>query len=216
MSSTNANVNTPPSDDGGDLSNSLGSAEVEFVSTEEKKPATTQYVVLGSLLLIAPVVIYFMYNRNGPTPAAAAAANQPSEAQQTVKTFLDNGEDGMKLMRQMLQSTEKVVKNFLNHQTPQVPLSDLKTNPFRVTKPAADDSEAAGKKKHEEERQAMLKAVGNLNLQSIMSGKRGACMINNTLYTEGQQVGQFTVEKISPGVVIVKSGQYRFELKMQK
>ena len=41
-------------------------------------------------------------------------------------------------------------------------------------------------------------------------------MINNTMYTEGQQVDSFVVEKINPGTVVVKSSVYRFELRMQK
>jgi type II secretory pathway component PulC len=41
-------------------------------------------------------------------------------------------------------------------------------------------------------------------------------MINNTLYSEGQQVESFTIEKITPDSVIVKNGSYRFELKMQR
>ena len=48
------------------------------------------------------------------------------------------------------------------------------------------------------------------------SDKAKACMIGNTLYQEGQQVEMFTIEAINPGGVIVKSGAYRFELKMQR
>ena len=67
------------------------------------------------------------------------------------------------------------------------------------------------------ERQAALKAVQALQLQSIMFGEtRRACMINNALCTEGQQVDDFVIEKITQGAVIVRSGTYRFELKMQK
>ena len=62
-----------------------------------------------------------------------------------------------------------------------------------------------------------LKAVQAMNLQSIIhSGSRKACMINNTLYMEGQQADQFIIEKITPSGVVVKVGVYRFELKMQK
>ena len=78
-------------------------------------------------------------------------------------------------------------------------------------------SETAAKRRREEERQAVLKAVGALNLQSVIhSGTRKSCMINNTLYTEGQQVDSFVVERISPDAVVVRNGVYRFELRMQK
>src|SRR5437660_1597989 len=72
------------------------------------------------------------------------------------------------------------------------------------------------KRRKEEERQAVVKAVQGLQLQSIMhSTARQACMINNTLYREGQQIDGFTIEKITTSSVIVKNGTYRFELKMQ-
>jgi hypothetical protein len=58
--------------------------------------------------------------------------------------------------------------------------------------------------------------VADLHLQSIVrGGKYRACMINNTLYQEGQQVGMFTVQQVSTGTVVLECGKYRFELKMQ-
>ena len=41
-------------------------------------------------------------------------------------------------------------------------------------------------------------------------------MINNMMVTENQQIEGFVVEKINPHSVIVKQGEYRFELHMQK
>ena len=41
-------------------------------------------------------------------------------------------------------------------------------------------------------------------------------MINNALYTEGQQIDAFTIEKISANGVIVRSGIYRFNVPMQR
>ena len=98
---------------------------------------------------------------------------------------------------------EKVVEQFLKYPSmTQVPLSSLKTNPFRFAAakaPGETESEAAGKRRREEERVAMLKAVQNLNLQSVMhGGTRKACMINNTLVQEGQTIEGFAVEKIKP------------------
>ena len=95
----------------------------------------------------------------------------------------------------------------------------MKTNPFRYAAPkdsSETEGEAASKKRREDERVAMLKAVQGLQLQSVMRGAHAACMINNTLYQEGQNVEGFTIEKINPQGIIVKNGVYRFELKMQK
>jgi hypothetical protein len=116
------------------------------------------------------------------------------------------------------------VKQFLKYPSvQQVPLGDLTGNPFRIA-PSTEKTTASinldaerEKKKREEERLAVLRAVNNLQLQSVMSGgARSSCMINNALYTEGQQVEEFTVEKVSPNSVIVRYGSYRFELRMQR
>jgi hypothetical protein len=48
------------------------------------------------------------------------------------------------------------------------------------------------------------------------SDARKSCMINNSLYLEGQQVESFTIERISPNAVVVRNGSYRFELRMQR
>ncbi len=59
--------------------------------------------------------------------------------------------------------------------------------------------------------------LGCSNRASVMySESRRACMINNTLFLEGQQCDGFTVERINPNSVIVKNGGYRFELSMQR
>jgi len=122
-------------------------------------------------------------------------------------------------MEEMLHNTQKIVQQFLEYPSvPQVPLSSLNTNPFRFAKaePDGKSAEDAAKKKKEEERAAALHASQSLVLQSIIhSGARKACMINNALYNEGQQVDQFMIEKINPNSIIVRSGAYRFELKMQ-
>lgn len=208
------NPNEPVPGESQDLGETLSSeSETAYFTPEEKKPQTTTYVVLAALLVIGPAVLFFMYNRKGPQPAAAAP---PPPAKKAVNEFLAGGADSMRLMRDMLRGTEKIVQGFLEYpSTTQIPLSDLRTNPFRASA-VKPDGEAADRKRREEERQLVLKAVGGLQLQSILAGARKSCMINNTLYQEGQQVGQFTIEKISPSAVIIKSGAYRFELKMQQ
>jgi hypothetical protein len=216
MSETQDNTTEQNSED---LSNALQSAEGEFVTGEQPKPALNQ----GLLYLLLLVTIggggtYLMYKRSGPA-AASAASVETAQAQQTINNFLTTGPNGIKVMQEMLHNTEKIVQQFLDYPSvPQIPLSALHTNPFRFAKADADakpDADAE-KKKKDEERAAALHASQGLNLQSIISGNHKACMINNTLYTEGQQVDQFTIEKIAPHSVIVKTGTYRFELRMQK
>ena len=68
-----------------------------------------------------------------------------------------------------------------------------------------------------EEKAAMLTAVRALQLQTVvLRSNRKACMINNTLYQEGETVDGFTIQTISNEGVVVKNGQYRFRLQMSK
>ena len=207
---------------GADLASQLaGGSESEFVVSEEKKPATQGLIFLAVLVVIGVGGTYFMYQRQGPSTAIAATP-EAQKAEKTINTFLTSGPDGIKMMQTMLKDTEKVVKQFLEYPSlTQVPLSSLHTNPFKsgAEKPAdkVDDTEEALARKREEERLAATKSSEALKLQSIIySGSRKACMINNTLYKEGEQIEQFTIEKIEPGRVIVKTGAYRFELKSKR
>jgi hypothetical protein len=193
-------------------------AESEFV-VEEKKRGRGSLFIFG-LILAGVGATYLMMMRSGPSTAAAAAPETVA-AQKTISQFLKSGNQNVALMEKMLRDTEKVVQQFLSYPSmTQIPLSDLRTNPFRHNpeKPATvADSETAARKKREEERQAALQAVQGLELQSIMhSESRRACMINNALFQEGQTVEGFTVEKITAAAVIVKSGPFRFELRMKK
>src|SRR5690606_958014 len=117
---------------------------------------------------------------------------------------------------EMLRNTEGIVQQFRSYPgMRQVPLSQLQTNPFRFGMPT-DGTGTPVANTREQERNQAIKAVRQLVLRSIMhSGSHRACMINDALYTEGQQVDQFTIERITPESVIVKTGVYRFELKMQ-
>lgn len=80
---------------------------------------------------------------------------------------------------------------------------------------ASDSALPAGGTRDAGDHKQVVEAVSNLHLQSIVQGgKYRACMINNTLYREGQQVGIFTLQKVGDGAVVVESGRYRFELRM--
>jgi hypothetical protein len=203
-----------------------GGQDGEFIVEGEKAPANKGTLLLFGLVLIAAGGVYFMYARGGPDAASAASA-EAAQAKQTISQFLDGGEKNMVAMQKMLQETEKVVDQFLKYPSmQQVPLESLATNPFqqKIAKSPTEDAEAKARaaaeveaKRKEEERQAVLKAVDALNLQTIMSsGARKSCMINGTLFTEGQVIEGFTIDKITAGAVIVKNGSYRFELKMKK
>ena len=201
-----------------------GTGDSAFVVTEEKQPLGKGTVAMFFILAICGAGTYFMYLRTGPQ--SAAAATDP-KAQQVITKYMTDREKNVAGMKKMLRDTEAVVKQFLQYPSvQQVPLGDLTGNPFRIA-PADSGSKTSlandalaierERKRREDERAAVVRAVGNLQLQSVMSGGvRKSCMVNNALYTEGQTVEEFTIEKISSDGVIVRYGNYRFELKMQR
>ncbi len=208
---------TADTDSSASLNDALAESEVEFVTDETSSKGAGSALLFG-LVLAAGVATYFMYWKTGPKSAVAATA-ESKEATTTISKFLTDGHVSLRAMEEMRKNTEKVVQRFQDHPSrTQVPLSDLRTNPFRLAPApvAAEVSEAAAKRRREQEREVAIKAVQNLSLQSVIVSERPACMINKTLYTEGQQVDIFVIEKISTNAVIVKANGFRFELKMTK
>jgi Type II secretion system protein B len=206
---TQESQQTSSSDESPDMS---GGDETAYLSSE-KKPANTQMLALVGLLVVGAGVIGFMYLRNGPSAASGADAGTDN-----VKSFLANGEEHVQLMKQMLQNTDKVVQRFRTYPSQtQVPLANLQTNPFRLLPPKqvekpANESEAAARRRLEEERQSAALAANSLRLTSIINGRVPTCMINGRAYKAGQKVEGFTIEQITPGAVVVRTGQFRFEV----
>lgn len=209
---------------GGDDLNSVlnDSRESEFVYEEQSKPAGKGLPLLLGLLAVAGGGLYLMSVRAGPSKAAASP--EVESANKTISQFLSKGTDNVKALESMLRDTEKIVRQFLAYPSvTQVPLEELKTNPFRhqaAVDRGADASRQqldAERRRKEEERQRVLQAVQSLQLKSILhGGTRRACLVNNTLYVEGQTVEGFLIEKINPGSVVVKQDAYRFELRLQQ
>jgi hypothetical protein len=167
-------------------------------------------VLLGGLAVVAAGVVWFMFFRGSPPSAEAAAPGGPD-----IKQFLDN--ENIALMKKTLKDSEDIVQRFRAYpaQT-QIPLASLKSNPFRELASKGDAPVVKNNDDEAREHAKVVTAVAELHLQSIMrGGKYRACMINNTLYKEGEQVGMFTLQQVSAGTVVIESGKYRFELKMQ-
>jgi hypothetical protein len=198
-----------------------------FIGEQPKKPISKSTLVMMAIIAASIGGMYFMHQRAGMPTADAA----DPKATQVIKQFMSDKDKNSAQMQKMIKETQSVVDQFLNYPNlKQIPLTELSNNPFKMlpAKDDAADSEKARIKREQEERLAheaqknqIAKAANALNLQSIVvSGARKACMINNTLVMEGQTIEdgdkQFTVEKITRGVVTVKCGEYRFELTMRK
>ena len=202
---------------GGDLNDVLGNQEANFV-TDEKKPLSTATVIMAGFLLACGAGTYFMYNRSakaGTQPNAEATA-----AKTTITQFLSDDKENVNKMKDLLENTGKAVEQFkASPGKKQVPLDDLRTNPFRIAeeagsdKPSEDVDALTAKRRAEAARAAAMKEAQGLRLTFVMSGgKQKSCMINNAVYREGQAVGEFTIEQINPDSVVVRKDDLKFKI----
>lgn len=179
-----------------------------------KKPMNKQAVLLGGVLVAGAVGVWFMYFHKGPDSASATVDNSKYEQ---VANF-DAGK--IDLMKQTLKDTERVVQQFRSYPgRTQVPLTNLHANPFRELMPKEDKPApiaVSGDRDEEARHKKMSLAVADLRLQSIIKGRQPACMINNTFYRKGDQIGDLVVEEIGANAVIVRGEKWRFELSIQK
>lgn len=189
-----------------------------FVSAP-RKPADKGAIGVLMLLVAFGGGLYFMYLHNGPASANGATREQAAAAT-TIDEFL-KGNGSSQLMEQTLRDTEKVVREFQSTSIkPQVPVSELATNPFRIKTPEPgakeDDSALRSHEQMMAERARISHEAAALELQSVMHGSHSACMVNNSMYHVGDTIGSFQVDEIRTRSVIVKQGQYRFELTMKR
>jgi hypothetical protein len=216
---TQNTTSTGQSDDGAGLPAISGDEfDPSLVAGDTKKSSGKSMAVLGIALTVGAVVVWFTFFRGSPESAQAGMA--PSDGGSQIKQFLDSG--NINIMKQTLKETEKIVKQFRAYPgRTQVPLAALHTNPFRELPPKTDEPVTATSSRDDEHEQELHKqatdAAADLKVQSIIRGsKYRACLINNTLYKEGQQVGMFKIDQINPSTVVISTGKYRFELPIQK
>jgi hypothetical protein len=200
-----------------ELTDALEPGDATFVTGEPKKRVSAGTLGILGLLAACAGGTYLMYLRGGPQAANAADVAAADE----IGTFLNEGEKHVALMKQMLQNTDKVVQQFRQSSVKtQIPLAGLAANPFRMEAIKASnptESDAASRRRRDEERAAVVQAARAMKLESIMYGEaRRAAMINGQLVLEGQEVDSLTVEKIFPDRVILRSGVYRVEKPFQK
>jgi hypothetical protein len=197
-------------------------AEAPVDATPAAKPASNrrQLSLLGLALACAAGVCFAML-KNSPQSASAAPTPAPA-ASSEVAEFLAGDATVVRNMQRSLRDANRISdESRFSPGARQVPVTELKTDPFRLrvtgVQPVEVPDDSNESRQKEIERQAILRSVQSLQLQSILRGdSHRACLINNTLYQEGQTADGFVIEEIALTSVVVRKGVYRFDLKMTK
>jgi hypothetical protein len=214
----------------GDSLNSAGGAgEGEFTDFVEQRAFEPEAGVAGAgkmkisranLLLIGLFAagigfVWFLSQRNGPTQASAQ--DQAMEAQ--VNQFISQVESGDPVVDEQGQEIIQIFYRDLTRR--QVPLEQLRVNPFVFARPAGEDAGPAEPTETEAElaRRRRIRQLQDearrLSLQSIMSSSRGAtAIVDNELVRQGQSLGSFTVESITAETVVLRWEDQTFTLRM--
>ncbi len=133
-----------------------------------KAKARRNNIILGVLALMGIAVVLKQFVFTGPKDAAAAtiAINaEPSMGAMgklsAVDQFLNGGAGDMKAARDLMRHTEQVVETFKTYPSVnQVPLAQLRVNPFRQSMEAkTTETEEEAKAKREQERSDALAAA---------------------------------------------------------
>jgi hypothetical protein len=122
-------------------------------------------------------------------------------------------------MERALRDTEEIVNGFLAFpERTQVPLTDLRTDPFRFE--AAEPEKAPAEVQQEQARLMRLKAqeaartaAAQLRVDFVMigrGGRQGSAMINGHAMRVGESNDGFTLEEVRSQAVIVRQGEFRF------
>ena len=153
-------------------------------------------------------------------PQKASAQQQEVEAKldKALTKLVDKKEQDKS--RKLFEDTEEMVQAFYEYPTKQqVALKELQRNPFSSM--LAKDDEATdvddAKERREKLRAELTKKVGELQLQSVLQGPRGAqCLINGNVYGEGEKVANtsFVIKSISGGKVVLVAHEMDFALQM--
>jgi len=171
---------------------------------EASKPGRNAGMLMVCFVLIGVGVIYFMRDTS-------------------IKDFIRDGNQ-IKKMKDMLDSTEKVVQQFNVDRTSTENDKKLEWNPFQYHSPNEKPNETADEKAEREriKRTAGRKAAFAADLQGLkvqyimVSTFAKTAMINNKLVQEGQEVEGFLIEKLTPNTVIVQRDGMRAEIKTTK
>ena len=179
---------------------------------------TRENMLLTALFIAGIACVYFLSLRGGPQTASAQ--------EKLTELRVNNAISGLTQIDNTHETAMEVVHTFYHQASQrQIPLKNLKANPFVFKIPGPVKPVAAAKtkqtpapvKKANDQAKQAMKEVANLKLQSILTGSHGAmAMISNNLLTKGQRIVGWTVADIEPRRVVLTWRDKTYVLKISQ
>jgi len=205
----------------GESAHQAGQAKPSSASQESEKAQKRANLVLAALFLAGMGCVYMLSLHDDITKAEPIEKAREAVIDTAVKQFAQGPPPGatsnaresqtpgpVELAREMIMGTAQR----------QIPLDNLKTNPFVLVpnKPVAVKSEPAKPIGITPGATAVQKAEA-LKLQSIVvANNRSLAIISDRLVTVGQEVGGWRVHEIGNGQVILKWRDLTYVLRVKQ
>lgn len=172
-------------------------------------------LLLAGLFAAGIGALYLLSLRGGPRQASA----HDVAVEQEVTEFIERAStpEG----QEQASQTRRIVEEFYNYAARvQVPLRELRANPFAFRAPAAPDgperqTEDAAEAQRRQQVEAARRELATLRLQSILMGSGGGtAIVNNTFVRAGERIGSFTVTAVDARTVTLEAQGETFTLEM--
>jgi preprotein translocase subunit SecG len=180
---------------------------------EHGKNLKQSTMMLGILLAVGAICLWFMIKKAAPETTNAAVNTQEIEIEKAIAQITG-------IRSQVDSQVDDIVDRFYNpSDISQVQVSDLKKNPFKHdlsigTIETDEDDQGVAMELFREE---LKNKARKLQLYSIMeSEKGGCCMINDEILYVGDTILGFTVTGISNDWVELTVDTVKIKLKMEE
>ena len=167
-----------------------------LVPSNSGKNVKQTTIILMVLFTIGACCLWFMIKKTAPDVAEAATNTEELKIESAIAKIT-----GIKT--EMNKDMGQIVEKFNQFSTvDQVAVSELKKNPFRqeFKIEVADNSgsdDQSNQRRAAAARDKVSKEASELKLQSLMAnGSQPCCMVNDKLYSVGDEIGNFKVVAI--------------------
>jgi hypothetical protein len=191
------------------------SEDVKPVRKRRKLDIST--VGLIAILLVVEAGVGAMYLETRRVQKTIEAAAKPAAA----GGVIDKGTSSLVELEKTIVETQRLVARVNAQNTVIAASNQTIGDPFEYVPQEPDPqvpTEQVARNPGEPDPRAVLTAQAEkIVLQSILVGPaKRSCLVNGNLYVEGQTIGPFTLESITPEQIVLRAGEFTFVRTMRR